>query len=113
MRQPKSLYLRSLLLAVISFGLGYDGRVNEQEETTTKRTRLAQVSSPNAADTRGGQVRLEIQTQKSLQTPEFLRPRNCTTEEECEEYSGIPKPEPTTKNLKTPFIGLSITSPLN
>jgi hypothetical protein len=58
---------------------------------------------------------LGIQTQKSLQTPEPLRRADCPKDEECADYSGLPKSEPpkmNLKNLKKPFIGLSITAPL-
>jgi hypothetical protein len=58
---------------------------------------------------------LGIQTQKSLRTPEPLRRADCTTDDECADYSGLPKSEPpktNVKNLRKPFIGLSITAPL-
>jgi hypothetical protein len=58
---------------------------------------------------------LGIQTQKSLQTPEPFRRSGCATDDECADYSGLPKSEPpksTVKNLRKPFIGLSITAPL-
>ena len=60
-----------------------------------------------------GNSYLGIQTQKSFQTP--FRRTDCASDDECADYSGLPKSEPskrTLKNLKKPFIGLSITRPL-
>jgi hypothetical protein len=57
-----------------------------------------------------------IQTQKTFQIPQLLGQPDCTTDDECADYSGLPKakqPKTATKNLRKPFIGLSITSPLN
>jgi hypothetical protein len=118
MRQPKTcLALRSLLLAAVSLGVSDQASVNDP---SPKHTKLAQVS----ADTGGGQLRFDIQAQKNLQMPEYLRRSDCITGEECEEYSGLPNSElgksavknfpgkNTIKNLKKPFIGLSITAPL-
>jgi hypothetical protein len=56
-----------------------------------------------------------IQTQKTFQIPQLSGQPDCTTDDECADYSGLPKakqPKTTTKNLRKPFIGLSITSPL-
>src|SRR5205807_9672893 len=64
---------------------------------------------------RQGASYLEIQTRKSLQPFDALRRSGCETDEECEEYSGLPRSEPsrrTIKGTKKPFIGLSITHPL-
>src|SRR5262245_41668000 len=109
MRLPKVLFvLRSLLLAIVGFGANSDVGSGDN---STKRTRLAQAFSSEPS----GQFRLGIETQKRLQTPETLRPTGCVIDDECEEYSGLPKSEPgrkAVKNLKKPFIGLSITAPL-
>jgi hypothetical protein len=64
---------------------------------------------------RFGNSYLGIQTQKSLQTFEPFRRADCATDDECADYSGLPKSEPpkkTMKNLRKPFFGLSITTPL-
>ncbi len=58
---------------------------------------------------------LEVQTRKSLQLLDVLPRNGCETDEECDEYSGLPRSEPsrrTVKGTKKPFIGLSITQPL-
>jgi hypothetical protein len=61
-------------------------------------------------------LRLGIQTETSLQTPKSLRRvYDCPDDEECDEYTGLPRSHPahsTLKGLRRPFIGLSITSPL-
>jgi hypothetical protein len=60
-----------------------------------------------------GNSYLGIETQKKLQMP-FKR-TDCASDDECADYSGLPKSEPskrTMKNLRKPFIGLSITTPL-
>ncbi len=60
-----------------------------------------------------GNSYLGIQTQKNLQTP--FRQTDCASDDECADYSGLPKSEPskrTIKNFRKPFIGLSITTPL-
>lgn len=60
-----------------------------------------------------GNSYLGIETQKKLQTP-FWR-TDCASDDECADYSGLPKSEPskrTVKNLRRPFIGLSITTPI-
>lgn len=59
---------------------------------------------------RGGTY-LKLRTKKTLKTFEPLRRSGCETDEECADYSGLPKSEPP-KGLKTPFLGLSITKPL-
>jgi hypothetical protein len=116
MRLPKLLFvLRSLLLTTLSFCVSADCTVNDQDDNSTKRTRLAQVFSSNGSANPIGQFRLGIETRKSLQTPEYLRRSDCADDDECEEYSGLPRSQPgkmTVKNLKKPFIGLSITTPL-
>src|SRR5260370_1583513 len=62
-----------------------------------------------------GGSRLGIQTEKSLRTSDPLRRTECATDDECADYSSLPKSEPGKRNLKTlrkPFIGLSIIRPL-
>ena len=62
-----------------------------------------------------GQFRVGIQTQKNVETPGPLRRSDCEINDECDEYSGLPQSQPrniTTKNFRTPFVGLSITAPL-
>jgi hypothetical protein len=115
MRLPKSFFvLRSLLLTTLSFGVSGDRSVSVQDDNSAKWMRLAQ-ASVNRSENASGQIRLGIETRKSLQTPEYLRRSDCADDDECEEYSGLPRSQPgkmTVKNLKKPFIGLSITTPL-
>ena len=59
---------------------------------------------------RGGTY-LDLRTKKTLKTFEPLRRSGCETDEECADYSGLPRSEPP-KGLKKPFLGLSITKPL-
>ena len=62
-----------------------------------------------------GGSRLGIQTEKSVRASDPLRRNECTDDDECADYSGLPRTEPGKRNLKTlrkPFIGLSITRPL-
>jgi hypothetical protein len=74
-------------------------------------------NSPGAAAAPGDQLKvgssyLGIQIEKNLQVLECLRRIDCPTDDECAEYSGLPKsgqPKASVKNFKRPFIGLSIT----
>jgi hypothetical protein len=76
--------------------------------------------SPSAAAAPGDQLKvgrnyLGIQTQKNVQALQSLRRNDCEDDDECAEYSGLPKsgqPKASVRNFKRPFIGLSITSPL-
>jgi hypothetical protein len=76
--------------------------------------------SSSAAATPGDQLRvgrsyLGIQTEKNVQVLQSLRRTDCPTDDECAEYSGLPKsgqPKASMRNFKRPFIGLSITRPL-
>jgi hypothetical protein len=76
--------------------------------------------SPSAAAAPGDQLKvgrnyLGIQIEKNVQALESLRRIDCPTDDECAEYSGLPKSgqlKASTRNFKRPFIGLSITRPL-
>jgi hypothetical protein len=74
------------------------------------------LSTSESANSNGkfsfGDTYLRIQTQKNLQSPWRT---DCASDDECADYSGLPKSEPskrTLKNLRKPFIGLSVTRPL-
>jgi hypothetical protein len=77
-------------------------------------------NSPGAAAAPGDQLKvgssyLGIQIEKNVQVLESLRRIDCPTDDECAEYSGLPKSGQTkasVRNFKRPFIGLSITRPL-
>jgi hypothetical protein len=62
-----------------------------------------------------GDSYIELQTEKSLQTFEPLRRADCAPEDECADYPGLPtaeRPRKSIKHFRKPFIGLSITRPL-
>jgi hypothetical protein len=62
-----------------------------------------------------GNSYIGVQTEKNLRPFEPFRQGDCATDDECAEYSGLPKTEPPKKGMKhfrKPFIGLSITTPL-
>jgi hypothetical protein len=74
----------------------------------------ASTSKPaNSNDTFSfGKSHLGIQTEKDLKSPWRT---DCASDDECADYSGLPKSEPskrTLKNLRKPFFGLSVTTPL-
>jgi hypothetical protein len=79
-----------------------------------KQLREAPSTSGSANPSNG--LRLGIQTEQSLQTPKSLRKVNdCPDDDECDEYTGLPRSHPAHSGLKgfrRPYIGLSITSPL-
>jgi hypothetical protein len=99
-----------------SFGTDFTKDIGASNSFKNSRDVSPMSGSTNLSDQfRLGNSYLEIQTQKSLQTPESLRPNDCPKDEECADYSGLPKSEPrktTVKSLRKPFIGLSITAPL-
>jgi hypothetical protein len=77
--------------------------------------KLKDKPSSSRSDNPENQLRLGIETRKALQMPDYLRRSDCETDEECADYSGLSKstsPKTTVKNLRPPFIGLSITAPL-
>jgi hypothetical protein len=78
-----------------------------------KNARTSSTDAPNRFLLGGS--RLGIQTEKSVRASDPLRRNECTDDDECADYSGLPRTEPGKRNLKTlrkPFIGLSITRPL-
>ena len=62
-----------------------------------------------------GESYIGIQTEKEVGVFEPLRRSDCSNDDECPDYAGLPRSEPakrTMKNLRKPFIGLSISKPL-
>ncbi len=62
-----------------------------------------------------GNSYIGIQTQKTIQTPDQIRRSDCPKDEDCTDYPGQPRSltsKTGVKNLRKPFIGLSITAPL-
>jgi hypothetical protein len=83
------------------------------EAQALKTARTLSPDAPNEFLLGGG--RLGIQTEKSVRTSDPLRCTECADDDECADFSGLPRTEPGKRNLKTlrkPFIGLSITRPL-
>jgi hypothetical protein len=99
-----------------SFGTDFSKNIGAGNSFKNSRDVSPMSGSTNLSDQfRLGNSYLGIQAQKSLQAPESLRPSDCPRDEECADYSGLPKAEPrktTVKSLRKPFIGLSITAPL-
>jgi hypothetical protein len=97
----------------------FDSSVGGQVRAGTSFDRNDAPSSSAAAtpsdQLRVGSSYLGIQTQKNVQALQSLRRNDCEDDDECAEYSGLPKsgqPKASVKNFKRPFIGLSITRPL-
>lgn len=62
-----------------------------------------------------GNSYLGIQMEKTIQGLDRFWRTDCPTDDECTDYSGLPKAGPSkkgTKNFRKPFFGLSITTPL-
>lgn len=62
-----------------------------------------------------GRSSLQFRTEKNFQTPEPFRRTDCYNEDECADYSPFPRsrpPKTTAKNVRKPFLGLSITTPI-
>jgi hypothetical protein len=97
-----------------TFGTALSGNI-PAANTFAKSRELPPGTGISNDQFRIGASYLEIQTRKILQPFEVLRRSGCETDEECAEYSGLPKSEPSKqpiKGLKKPFFGLSITTPL-
>jgi hypothetical protein len=120
MRPSGGLFgLRSFLRAMTAITVGCtDISLGASEPSNTIRkengsVRLAQAWSIRDSTNQNEGLRLGIQTQKNFRAPEPLRRNDCATDDECEDYSWLPKSEPpNTKNAKMPFLGLSITASL-
>jgi hypothetical protein len=99
-----------------SFGLDYDKIIHSDDGVKTFQGLSSISGSTYSTDQyRLGDSYFGIQTEKATRTPEKSGRSDCTTDDECADYSGLPKPKllkTTTKNVRKPFIGLSITTPL-
>ena len=111
----RSSMLGGLLLgALLTYGLSASGSLSATVGESSSKMKLAQAVT-QGPENPIGQFRLGIQTQKSVQTPEPLRRSDCEINDECDDYSGLPKShigKTTAKNFRKPFIGLSLTAPL-
>ena len=111
----RSSMLGGLLLgALLTYGLSASGSLSATVgESSSKMSWLK--PSPKDRKIQSVNFGLGIQTQKSVQTPEPLRRSDCEINDECDDYSGLPKShigKTTAKNFRKPFIGLSLTAPL-
>lgn len=62
-----------------------------------------------------GESSVGIKTEKSLRVIEAYKQNDCVSDDDCEDYSGLPKSAParrTLKNVRKPFLGLSISRPI-
>ena len=103
------------LVAALSCALSVSNDPGVNNEQNRPRIKLAQTLSIQGLENPNGQFQIGILTQKNVQTPEPLRRSDCEINDECDDYSGLPKSHPgktTVKNFRKPFLGLSITTPL-
>jgi hypothetical protein len=77
------------------------------------------VPSRGATDRDGsvriGESSIGIKTDKSLRVIEPYKENDCANDDDCSDYSGLPKSAParrTLKNVRKPFFGLSISRPI-
>src|SRR5262245_2879948 len=73
-----------------TFGTDLSGSYSEVNAFRNPRE-LPPASGSSSDQFRVGTSYLEIQTLKNLQPLDVLRRGNCETDEECAEYSGLPK----------------------
>ena len=62
-----------------------------------------------------GESSIGIKTEKSLLVIEAYKENDCASDDDCADYSGLPKSAParrTLKNVRKPFFGLSISRPI-
>jgi hypothetical protein len=104
-----------------TFGSGLDTDGASGNQMNSFRYEPASPGSANSFDTfKFGNSHLGFETQRRLQTPMPLRRSDCTTDEECSDYSGLSRSKmhdpagghSPIGNLKKPFIGLSVTTPI-
>jgi len=61
-----------------------------------------------------GGTYIGVQTEKTVRVIDPTKPTDCADDDECMDYSGLPKSAPARHGLKSfrrPFLGLSITTP--
>lgn len=109
MRLPQAPYLNSYwdsFDADFTRNIGGNGFKESRDRASTSKP-------ASSTDTFSfGKSYLGIQTEKDLKSPWRT---DCASDDECADYSGLPKSEPskrTLKNLRKPFFGLSVTTPL-
>jgi hypothetical protein len=96
-----------------SFGKDYRGTIDAANSLRGFTDSLPMSgSSPDQFRLGNGQI--GIQTKTALDGLERFRRSDCTTDDECRDSSPLPKSPARKglKNLRKPFFGLSITTPL-
>jgi hypothetical protein len=96
-----------------SFGKDFGGNIG----TGSKLRNFGDAGTSGSTNDqfRLGNSYLGIQTQKHVQGLDRFWRTDCATDEDCVDYSGLPRSEPHKKDIKSfrkPFFGLSITTPL-
>jgi hypothetical protein len=96
-----------------SFGKDFGGNIG----TGSKLRNFGDAGTGGSTDDqfRLGNSYLGIQTQKHVQGLDRFWRTDCATDEDCGDYSGLPRSGPQKKDIKSfrkPFFGLSITTPL-
>jgi hypothetical protein len=97
------------------FDPGTGGRAPPGNTFDRSRASPSDATIPARDQLRLGNSFLGVQTEKNVQVLQSLKPNNCPDDDECAEYSGLPKPKPPKTargNFKRQFIGLSITRPI-
>ena len=62
-----------------------------------------------------GKSVLGFTTEKQVGLPNFLKPADCVNDDECAEYSSLPRarqPKPGLMNVRKPYFGLSLKTPI-
>lgn len=98
-----------------SFPSGSGGNVRAGNAFDRNDASASSGATPPGDQLKVGSSYLGIQIDKNVQILESLRRNNCGDDDECSEYTGLPKterPKASVKNFKRPFIGLSITRPI-
>ena len=86
-----------------------------EESPANNKSKRPAKAPPQKEPDQTQQFRLGIQTKKSVQVTDPTRSIDCDSEDECRDYSGLPRSAPAGSDLKSirkPFLGLSITTPL-
>jgi hypothetical protein len=95
--------------------------IGDTAHPDTQNKALRAAPSESGASDRGdgfrlGDTYLGLQTEKSVQVIDRLRQSDCIDDEDCADYTGLPRSAPgkrsSLKTLRKPFLGLSIKAPL-
>ena len=99
-----------------NFVTDYDKDMGYNDGSKTFRGLSAAGASKTPIDRfQVGNSYLGIKSQKTFQIPQYSWQPDCTTDDECADYSALPKakqPKTSAKSFRKPFLGLSITTPI-